>query len=173
LVDIDETQSIDATRESVNQAETPPADPSDIDQEKVFLAKGTLRHLDKVVKTLSLFGPDHINPKKAREEFYQKMTEFLEKYENLELDLDASKAFCDTALVMEGDGQKEDFIFRMFQDGVNKLIVSNGISTEELDSLVELLLTNFSSSTYLHDDMVTLLWDLNPKHIHFAISEAQ
>jgi hypothetical protein len=141
------------------------------DPAKVAQAKETLRYLDKVVKTLSLFGKGHVNPERAREEFTVKLNGFLKSYGDLALDLDGSRVLCDGALVLEDQQQKDDFAFRLFQDGVNQIRISAGVSKEELNSLFTILLANFSSGQYAHDDSVTLLWELRPEHVNFAVSE--
>lgn len=170
----DGKSSVDAKRPEADEQR---ADQSEVQGEvhassaKVTQVKDTLRYLDKVVKTLSLFGKGHVNPERAKEEFIQKLEEFLKQWGALTLDLDGSKILCDGAMVMEEQQQKDDFTFRLFQDGVKQLSITAGVTKEELNSFFTILLANYNAGQYAHDDTVTLHWELGPKHIKFAISE--
>ena len=102
-----------------------------IDQAKVASAKETLRYLDKVVKTLALFGKGHVNPERAKEEFTVKLAGFLKSYNELVLELDGSKILCDGLTILDDENQKEALAFRLFQDGITEITIRAGLSTSD------------------------------------------
>ena len=141
-----------------------------VDVDKINSAREVLRFLDKVVKTSALFSQDHSNPKRAQDEFILKLNNFLQTYGELAIEIDGTEVFCDEVPIMEGDGQKDDYLFRLFQDGVSQVKLTAGIAEEEINSLVAILLANFSIGAYAHDDSVTLLWEANLNNARFVIS---
>ncbi|MDD5307753.1 MAG: HEAT repeat domain-containing protein [Deltaproteobacteria bacterium] len=147
-----------------------PGAPPTANPEKIALARETLRHLDKVVKTLGLFGARHMNVERAREEFEKVVKDFLGRYGELVLDLDGSKVSCDAALVADGAGQRDDFAFRLFQDGVVQLRLKPGIDRAEIDNLLDVLQMRTGAGTLAHDDTVTLHWDLEPVHAALVVA---
>ena len=72
--------------------------------------------------------------------------------------------------VLHHEHAKENFLFRLYQDGVRRLLFLEGISTTELDLLVTLLLESLRGTSE-EDDIVTLLWNHNPAHIKVKVIE--
>jgi hypothetical protein len=141
-----------------------------VDPDEVAKAKETLRFLDKMVKTRGLFGPGHMNVERATEEFKEKIGGFLDVHGELTFDFEGSKIFYKGAQIADNEDKKDHFSVRLFQDGVIELKLLPGIDSREIDSLLEILLANYSTGKYCHDDTVTLFWELNPKHFRFALA---
>jgi len=141
-----------------------------VDQQKIAHAKDAVRHLDKLIKTKGLFGAGHSNVDRARAELAEKVISFLGSYGDLALQLDGHKILCDEVILVDNEEQKDDFGFRLFQDGIVELRILPGIDGSELDALLDILMANFTAGRFAHDDAVTLLWRSRPPHIRFAVA---
>jgi HEAT repeat protein len=145
-------------------------DDAHVDKEKVALGKETLRHLDKLVKTRHLFSPGHENVEAVLKEFKDRIGDYFEVYDELALDIDSGKMYFEGVLMSDAGTSKEDYKYRLFQDGVILLKLRRGIDDKEIDQLLGILLADFRSGPFCHDDTVTLFWETKPKFFRLGVA---
>jgi hypothetical protein len=89
----------------------------------------------------------------------------------LRLDLDPYSMKIKGQVVLELERPNENYIYRLYQDGIRQLVFHDGITIDEISRFLGILQGMFSDKRQNEDDIVTLLWDADLAHISYHAIE--
>ncbi|MDH4222013.1 MAG: HEAT repeat domain-containing protein [candidate division Zixibacteria bacterium] len=135
------------------------------------LLKKVQELLTLLVKTLKIFciyPSDNPIPKEFKNNLFKKLVEFLEKYEELKIQVDQSKLIFRDKIILQEEKKDEGISFALYRDGIREITFLSGIEQDELDSILEIISCCIKSNLP-EDDMVTLFWEKELAHIKFLV----
>ena len=127
---------------------------------------GTL--LVKTLKIFCIYPPDNPIPKEFKNNLFKRLSEFLEKNEELKLRVDQSKFFFRDKVILQEKKKDEGVSFALYRDGIREITFQRGIDQEELFSFLEIISRGLKSFLP-EDDLVTLFWEKELSHIKFLV----
>ncbi len=93
-----------------------------------------------------------------------------EESDGFRLDVEPYAFTMDGQEILAIDRENDNYIYRLYQDGIRHLSFQEGLSLQEIDTFLKILMGMFSDVASSEDDIVTLLWDASLEHItHEAI----
>ena len=150
----------------------PTAEALDADQRaRLDIAQSAFGELVKLVKNIQLYGGDHQANVKFRERLFDSMTRMLDGQDALTIGIGPYEFTLYDQAIYSNHSPERNFVYRFFMDGVRALTFEPGLSREELDGLVDVLLLDWDDPTYFEDDVVTMLWEKQFDHIQHRIAE--
>ena len=72
-------------------------------------------------------------------------------------------------MVLENPKPEGNFIYKLYLDGVRRISLCNGLTVEEMDALVDVLLVDWDDPILFEDDMVTLLWSQSLENVKYVV----
>ncbi|MSP72401.1 MAG: hypothetical protein EXR76_09530 [Myxococcales bacterium] len=136
-------------------------------------SRTVFRELDKVLKAIGLYGLEHQGTTRFRAVFRQAvMSTIAGSEDGMNLAVGPYEFTLHDIAVYQNPNPDKNFIYRFFQDGIRTLHIEPGVSDDELDALVDVLLTNWEDPALFEDDAVTLLWSKNFEHITYEVMES-
>jgi HEAT repeat protein len=125
-----------------------------------------MRSLSKAIKAIRLYPPENDVCRRFVVELSALLAETLRQSETVRLAIGKSKVFYRGEPVFEQDGRDEPFPGRLFWDGVREITFHAGVTEEELLQFL-LLFRHADRREGRDDDIVTLLWERDLKHISY------
>lgn len=139
---------------------------------RLLIAQNAFGELAKLVKNIQLYGTDHQANAKFRERLFDAMEAMLQHEERIEIGIGPYEFTLYEQPIYENTNPERNFVYRFFMDGVRALGFSQGLSRAELDSLVDILLLDWSDAALFEDDVVTMLWEKQFTHIDYAVLDS-
>jgi hypothetical protein len=141
-------------------------------RERLRIAQTAFGELVKLVKNIQLYGSDHQANAKFRDRLFDAMNQMLASESPLELGIGPYEFTLYEHAIYENQSPERNFVYRFFMDGVRSLRFEAGLTREELDGLVDVMLLDWTDPAYFEDDVVTMLWEKQFTHIDYSIAEA-
>ncbi|MFI5299082.1 MAG: HEAT repeat domain-containing protein [Polyangiales bacterium] len=143
-------------------------------QGRVKLVTDVAIGLERALKSFRQFGVRH----KTSQGFIVDSAKKMKVFHDLHGELPISVFGCD--LLYEGESVYSDqdlrqsFPFLLFRDGVQRIVFEPGVEPAEIQTLCMLLRDQslLGSAIGIEDDLVTLLWDADLKHLRYVVSES-
>ncbi len=139
--------------------------------EQVELVRSFFFLLDRLFRNATLYHFAHSSVQGLKKRLidemntiFERMTEFSVQIEPFEITLFEQQVF-------EHQSIDNHYLFRLYQDGIRTLCLRRGLTSEELMSLCQLLVTDFSRTELFEDDLVTLIWASDFPHITIEVCE--
>ena len=164
----------DSLRDQMNNPEdrTRISPSGEVDQEadpiELQSAREVLLQLSKTTKTLKLYLPNNPVYQKFLKELLERFDAHLQEYETLRLQVKQYELLCEGEAVYENADRAESLAFMLFTDGIRELIFLDGLESDEIISLLEILGHEYDPKNP-DDDMVTLLWERHFDHIQYLV----
>lgn len=136
----------------------------EIDEEKLEKIKETLRILSKTVSLIKIYPPDHISVKNFTDELSERMVKFLEKYRDMEIDIEEFSFLHREKMVFHDDSPVKSLPFLFFKDGMKKILFYQGLKKEHIQEFLEIIRKYYESPPE-EADIVSLLWEKDFAHI--------
>ncbi len=132
-------------------------------------AKEFFVQLEKGIKQISIYRHNVSHYGEYLERPYSMMADYLAKWETLALRVEQLGFKIHDAWVYQADASEQNIAHKFYRDGVRILIFRNGLTTQEMLDFVLIVLTNFRSTEYLHEDMVSLMWKQEFDSIEYVV----
>jgi hypothetical protein len=113
--------------------------------------------LSRVVRTLALHDPRNATVQRALDEYGDRMRAALEGFGDLDLQVRPFELLVAGEVVYQEADRERSLAFRMFRDGVRRLVIAHDAPWDELVRLLEILTVRFTGVAQLEADVVTLL----------------
>jgi hypothetical protein len=139
-------------------------------QQRISLAKGLFTELGRLMKSITLYGPQHQSTLNFRDRFFTTMTSALEAQTKLTVDVLTYALTIAEQVVYEDPKIEGNFIYRFYTDGVRQLSFERGITAREVDQFLDLCLLDWSSPQLFEDDAITMLWTAQFDHISYRVA---
>ena len=139
------------------------------DQQDIYeLGVQAFAELEKLAKNILLYGGEHQSIQRFQARFFDSVTELIGPRESAEISVGPYEFLLFDRKVMENTNPERNFIYKLYLDGVRRIIFRRGLVIEELNQLVNVLLTDWEDPKLFEDDSVTLLWSSDFSYIRYT-----
>ncbi len=138
-------------------------------QEQVKSAQNIFLELSKLMKSIVLYGKQHQSAILFRKKFFDALTQALTQFHVLDVEVQQYELIMADQVVFSDE--KATGIYQFYMDGIRALSFKEGISLEEVDQLLNLILLDWSDPALFEDDATTLLWKCQFKSIHYRVAQ--
>jgi hypothetical protein len=138
-------------------------------QEQVKSAQNIFLELSKLMKSIILYGKQHQSAILFRKKFFDALTQALTQFHVLDVEVQQYELIMADQVVFSDE--KATGIYQFYMDGIRALSFKEGISLEEVDQLLNLILLDWSDPALFEDDATTLLWKCQFKSIHYRVAQ--
>ena len=121
----------------------------------VHSAKSVFNELARLIKSITLYGAEHQSSLSFRARFFEVMTEALSKGDDLAIEVQTYALVIADQIIYEDPKVEGNFIYRFYTDGIRELRFKRGISSEEVDRLLNIFLLDWSAPSLF--EMISLL----------------
>jgi len=125
--------------------------------------------LEKALKMSIFYEARGANYERVREEAERFMLMMLEEHGQLDLEITPFQLLVDGEAVYTSEEDKKGLTFALFRDGLRRLILIPGLTSEEFEELLNVFLA--TSSRDGEDNTVTMLWDLDLPHLRYRAAD--
>lgn len=124
----------------------------------VAMSKLAMASFERLWGSLRVLDPQHPKRIEYIEQYYQTLSPLIEQLDSIALVITPYTFLVDEQEVLTIDRATENYIYRLHQDGIRKLVWSSKITPEEIKKFVEILEKVFTQAGNLEDDIVTMMW---------------
>ncbi|MAD61423.1 MAG: hypothetical protein CMH49_07940 [Myxococcales bacterium] len=139
-------------------------------QLQIHSAKSVFNELLRLIKSITLYGAEHQSSLSFRARFFEVMTEALSKGDDLVIEVQTYALVIADQIIYEDPKVEGNFIYRFYTDGIRELRFKRGISSEEVDRLLNIFLLDWSVPSLFEDDAVTMIWSQKFEHIKYVVA---
>jgi len=140
--------------------------------QRIAAARNFFEHLERSIKTIGIYRHNTSHYGEYLDKSWRALSAILEKEGSLALKVDQLVFKCLDVPVYEGEADEQNIAYRFYRDGMRILIFRQGLTAEELLNWVLICMTNFRSSEYMHEDMVSLMWKQEFVSIEYVVVES-
>ncbi len=128
-------------------------------------ANAALLALSKAARSVLLYDASNQIIRDFLEELRDRIWAFGEAYGPLDIDVRPFELLRDGECVYLERDRERSLAWRMFRDGVRRVVIRPEVAWDELMSLIEILSIRYTGLRQQEDDIVTLLWKAGFVHI--------
>lgn len=140
-------------------------------EEKDLIRVGEIfKSMTKALKTFKAYLPNNPIYQKFAVELLEKFNSFFEMQDTLPLTVEQFSLLFNGKEVFHSEDRTDNIALMLFVDGIREICFHKGITLNEMISFVDIFKIA-SEGQNLEDDVVTLLWEKNPEHITYSVSE--
>ncbi|MCA9539808.1 MAG: hypothetical protein KC620_13015, partial [Myxococcales bacterium] len=132
-------------------------------------AREAFRELEKLTKNVGLYGKTHQSVERFRARLHAAVTELIGQRRSIEFQIGPYDFTLYDQSVYQNPTPERNFVYRFYLDGIRHLIFHAGVTQDELDRFVDVLLTDWDDPALFEDDSVTLLWQQDFAHIQYVL----
>ncbi len=141
-------------------------------QARVRAGKEAFRELEKLTKNINLYGRTHASTQRFRQMLFDAISKMLHGGEAVGVEVGPYEFTIHDVPVYENPNPEDNFIYKMYMDGVRTLEFLPGLTLAELDALVDVFLTDWDDPSLFEDDAVTLMWGSHFDHIRYTVIDS-
>src|SRR5574340_1507326 len=141
-----------------------------IEEKDLILAGEIFKSMTKTLKTFKAYLPNNPIYQKFAAELLEKFNSFFEMQDTLPLTVEQFSLLFNGKEVFHSEDRTDNIALMLFVDGIREICFHKGITLNEMVSFVDIFKIA-SEGQNLEDDVVTLLWEKNPEHITYSVSE--
>ena len=138
----------------------------------VKAAGGWIAHFARTLKTCRLYDGTNPTVIRFREELALAASRLVEEHGSIKFSFESDDVTCDTVSLYPARSRDDNMAFAFHRDGVRGITLNPGLDLREVDALVDCVLA-VSGQNLDDDDLVTLLWESNLRHIDIDYIPAQ
>ncbi len=148
-----------------------PSDEGLADEQRALVeaAKQTFLDLEKLTKNILLYGRDHQTTQRFQDKVYGALIELIGDAENIEFEVGPYEFTLFEQTVFENPNPERNYIYKLYLDGIRRLVFGRALTAEELSRFVDILLTDWDDVELFEDDSVTLLWSADLPSIQYSV----
>lgn len=125
--------------------------------------------LEKGIKQIALYRHNTAQYAEYLERSYRMLADFLTRYETLPLRVEQLGFKFQDGWIYQQDANDQNIAHKFYRDGVRILVFRKGLDIQELLAFVLIVLTNFRSTEYIHEDMVSLMWKQEFSNVEYVV----
>jgi HEAT repeat protein len=141
---------------------------TEVDPVLLELVKRTIQLLNNTLKSLLIYPKNNPLPKEFKKKLYLSLSEFLDTYDELKLEVQPGLLSYEGKTVYEDGEREEGIAYLLHQDGIRELAFLKGLDQNEIDDFIEVLEIGLSTAE-LEEDLVTMLWEKDFNHIKYLV----
>ncbi len=126
--------------------------------------------LARAYKCLQLYPENSPFVSEAIDTTFDELTALFQGRERVAMTIDRTSALFAGETIYEDEDLRDGVPFRLFNDGARRLYFDIGLEKKELRALLKCMAVA-SSGASAHEDLVTLIWDRDLKHIKLVLVE--
>lgn len=151
-----------------------PTEDSLDERQRALVAAGreAFRELEKLMKSIGLYGLRHPNVDRFRQRLCDAMGGMLAGYEVVEIGVGPYELTVHDQVVYQNPHPEKNFVYKFYMDGLRTIRLHEGITPEELATFVGIVLTDWTDPSLFEDDSVTLLWSSDFQHLDYVVIES-
>jgi len=151
--------------EAEAETETVLADPARASVNPAIKAAGVWLHMfARTLKTCRLYDAGNPTVLRFREELVEALTELLTRHGAVTFRFTAEEVSCEGQALYTARSREDNLAFAFYRDGVRGLTIQPGADARECHAVVDAVL-NVTGQNLDGDDLVTLLWEANLRHV--------
>ncbi len=139
---------------------------------EVAACRDAFRELEKLVKNIGLYGAQHKSIDRFRERLFVTVSELLNLSPEVEIGLGPYEFTLHHQTVFENPSVERNFVYKFYMDGIRRISLHAGITYDELNGFVDVLLTDWADPSLFEDDAVTLLWSKGLPHVRYVVRDS-
>ena len=128
-------------------------------------AAKSLGAMDRAARSFTLYDPGNAAVSHFLEEIEQNFRSYLDAYGAMDLRVRPYELLIEDEVIYEDEDRERSLAFKLFRDGVRRLVIERNAPWEEILQLLQILSVRFTGIRSNEDDMVTLLWKAGFKNI--------
>lgn len=137
-----------------------------VDEQEIKEVTEIIRLLSKTISTIKIFLEDHTTVKNQIEDLWEKLDQFLDKNQKLELDIQEYSFNYKNKPVFQDKKTIKSLPFLLYKDGMQTLSFYKGVKKEELQGFMEII-KNIYELPPEESDIVNLLWEKDFANIRY------
>ncbi len=141
----------------------------DAQRARLAQARETFRELEKLTKNIALYGRAHQSVARFRERLFAAITELIGESQQVDFQIGPYDFTMFEQSVYQNPNPERNFVYRFYLDGVRHIILHAGVTRQELDAFVDILLVDWDDPSLFEDDVVTLLWQADFERIQYIL----
>lgn len=118
----------------------------------------------RTLKTCRLYDPGNPAVLRFRAQLFESLKGVLTEHGEIALRFTSDDVMCDGVSIYRARSRDDNLAFPFFRDGVRGIAFQPGVTSAELDALIDTVV-QVTGQTQAEDDLVTLLWQADLKHI--------
>ncbi len=142
----------------------------DSTQTLIHSARSVFNELSRLIKSITLYGAEHQSSLNFRARFFEVMTQALSRGDDLYVEVQTYALIIADQVIYEDPKVEGNFIYRFYTDGIRALRFKLGITSGEIDQLLNIFLLDWSAPALFEDDAVTMLWSQRFEHIFYEVA---
>lgn len=136
------------------------------DSLEVKKSKEVIKRLGNAFSSMKIYPPENPAVKKSIETFTEKVKEFLDEYEHLDITVEEFNLSYKGEKVFQDEEKMKSLPFLLFKDGMRELSFHKGIDEREIKDFLETVKAD-SDLPPDDSDVVNSLWMKNFAHVRF------
>ena len=144
--------------DSVNVMKSLEAEEEELEALELETAKRILLSLSKAVTNMRFYLPNNPLVCSSKSELYQEMTNLLKRWHTASYEITDEEVTYKGTPVYQIEDKANNFFFIFYRDGVRRITFHEGLSSEELNTFLEIIREAVNSSEE-ETDIVSLLWN--------------
>ncbi len=150
---------------------TGPSDEVVGSSDKGKTAAEALVALGRAARCFLIYSPDNEAISIFLDNLKKKMDSYLERFGDMPLDIRPWEMVLDDEVIYLNRDRERSLSFRLFRDGVRKVVLRRGVDWSELTRFLGIISIRFTGIRQQEDDIVTLLWKAGFKNIEVEAVE--
>lgn len=139
--------------------------------EKVAFARNAMATFERMWGAIRLLSENHPGRSQFLQLFLNATKCYTELFGPLAIEVGPYAFSIDGKEILKIDRPNENYIYRLYQDGIRRLVFGDDLSFEELERFLKVLLLNFNDRRSSEDNIVTLLWEAGLESIAYTAIE--
>jgi len=136
------------------------------DSLEVKKSKEVIKRLGNAFSSMKIYPPENPAVKKSIETFTEKIKEFLDEYEHLDITVEEFNLSYKGEKVFQDEEKMKSLPFLLFKDGMRELSFHKGLDEREIKDFLETVKAD-SDLPAEDSDVVNSLWMKNFAHVRF------
>jgi hypothetical protein len=143
-------------------------------QARAKLASDVTVALERTLKSFRQFGVRHKTSQGFIEDAVRRVAIFTEQFGELPLSVVGSDILFDGESIYSDPELRTSYPFLLFRDGVQRVVFERGVEAIEIATFCSILRDQslLGTNVAMEDDLVTLLWDADLRHVRYVINES-
>lgn len=155
---------------TVKETQPGPSSPGPADEEWQTAQK-VLTSLQLTRKNYSLYPEDHVNCKRALEQFWLQLETFLQTHGNLRFEIEKDRLTFQGEVILTEPPEDGNLPFTLFRDGIQWLEFQDGTDTKEVEEFLRILNKYRVLTDEPEGDLVTAFWEAGLQHIQVEVAD--
>ncbi|MCA9018272.1 MAG: hypothetical protein KDA77_23320, partial [Planctomycetaceae bacterium] len=125
----------------------------------------------RVTRTFQLYDANNNAVRDALAALYYELMSYLQHFQEMVLEVELHELKYEWKVVYENDDRENSIAFKLFRDGVRIITLRAGLNWQELAQLLKILGMRYNGVHMFEDDIATLFWKADMKHVEVVAIE--